>query len=155
MTMSDLTPKQEAFALAYIETGNATEAYRRAYDCACMQPRTIEKRASELLAHREVAGRIAALKEQHAQRHAITIDKLTDMGLRVYQHAMADPKGSSAAVSAVMALAKMHGLIIEKRELSGKDTGPSDTTEWSVLERARHIAYLLAVGAAEMNKKEA
>jgi phage terminase small subunit len=26
-----LTPKQEAFAQAYIETGNASEAYRRAY----------------------------------------------------------------------------------------------------------------------------
>lgn len=28
----ELTPKQEAFALAYVETGNAAEAYRRAYD---------------------------------------------------------------------------------------------------------------------------
>ena len=27
-----LTPRQEAFALAYFETGNASEAYRRAYD---------------------------------------------------------------------------------------------------------------------------
>jgi len=26
-----LTPKQEAFALAYVETGNASEAYHRAY----------------------------------------------------------------------------------------------------------------------------
>jgi phage terminase small subunit len=25
-----LTPKQEAFACAYVETGNASEAYRRA-----------------------------------------------------------------------------------------------------------------------------
>jgi hypothetical protein len=95
------------------------------------------------------------LKEQHAQRHAITIDKLTDMGLRAYQHAMADPKGSSAAVAAVMALAKMHGLIIEKRELSGKNAGPTDTTEWSSLERARRIAYILTLGAAEMDKKKA
>ena len=30
----DLTPKQEAFACAYVETGNASEAYRRAYDVA-------------------------------------------------------------------------------------------------------------------------
>ena len=30
--MADLTAKQEAFALAYVETGNAAEAYRRAYD---------------------------------------------------------------------------------------------------------------------------
>jgi hypothetical protein len=60
------------------------------------------------------------LKEQHAQRHAITIDKLTDMGLRAYQHAMADPKGSSAAAAAVVALAKMHGLIsIDRSDRTG------------------------------------
>ena len=27
-----MTPKQELFAQAYIETGNASEAYKRAYD---------------------------------------------------------------------------------------------------------------------------
>ena len=30
----DLTPKQEAFCLAFLETGNAAQAYRRAYDVA-------------------------------------------------------------------------------------------------------------------------
>ncbi|SQE31532.1 Terminase small subunit [Mannheimia haemolytica] len=30
--MTELTPKQEAFCLAYIETGNASEAYRQAYE---------------------------------------------------------------------------------------------------------------------------
>ena len=33
-----LTPKQEAFALAYVETGNAAEAYRRAYDVRAQTP---------------------------------------------------------------------------------------------------------------------
>ena len=32
MDEKPLTQKQEAFALAYVETGNAAEAYRRAYD---------------------------------------------------------------------------------------------------------------------------
>ena len=36
----ELTQKQEAFALAYVETGNAAEAYRRAYDVkAATQPK--------------------------------------------------------------------------------------------------------------------
>ena len=35
-----LTPKQEAFCLAYMETGNASEAYRRAYDADNMKPAT-------------------------------------------------------------------------------------------------------------------
>lgn len=32
MTDTRLTPKQEAFAQAYVETGNASGAYRRAYN---------------------------------------------------------------------------------------------------------------------------
>lgn len=31
--MAKLTPKQKDFADYYIETGNATDSYRRAYDC--------------------------------------------------------------------------------------------------------------------------
>ncbi len=40
-----LTPKQDAFCLAYLETSNASEAYRRAYDAKCMKDETIAKRA--------------------------------------------------------------------------------------------------------------
>ena len=35
-----LTIKQNAFAMAYIETGNASEAYRRSYDAGNMAPHT-------------------------------------------------------------------------------------------------------------------
>ncbi len=75
----DLTPKQEAFACAYVETGNASEAYRRAYDVApdC-KPNTVEKRACELLKNGKVAGRVEQLQAAHAERHNVTIDRLTD-----------------------------------------------------------------------------
>ncbi|TIS17849.1 MAG: hypothetical protein E5X10_01890, partial [Mesorhizobium sp.] len=32
MAKDELTQKQEAFCLAYVETGNASEAYRRSCD---------------------------------------------------------------------------------------------------------------------------
>jgi len=35
------TQKQENFCLAYIECGNASEAYRRAYDAEYMKPETV------------------------------------------------------------------------------------------------------------------
>lgn len=44
-----LTIKQEKFCDIYLETGNATEAYRRAYDCGNMKYDTIVKRAGEML----------------------------------------------------------------------------------------------------------
>lgn len=58
-----LTPKQENFCLAYLETGNASEAYRRSYDAENMKPQTINKRASELLDNGEIAGRLAELNQ--------------------------------------------------------------------------------------------
>jgi phage terminase small subunit len=42
-----LTQRQEKFCLAYIETGNASESYRRAYNAENMKPVTINRKAKE------------------------------------------------------------------------------------------------------------
>lgn len=57
-----LTAKQESFCLAYIETGNASGAYRRAFNAAKMKPATISKRASELMARGDIRGRLDELR---------------------------------------------------------------------------------------------
>ena len=46
-----LTLKQELRWQHYLDTYNASEAYRRAYDCEAMSPRTIGVEASRLLNH--------------------------------------------------------------------------------------------------------
>lgn len=71
-----LTPKQEAFARFYIETGNASEAYRKAYDAAGMKDETIHVKASELLKNGKVAVRLAELQEEVARRHNVTVDRI-------------------------------------------------------------------------------
>lgn len=77
MSRDGLTPKQEAFSRAFVETGNASEAYRRAYDVSAdSKPNTIEKRACELLRHGKVAGRVAQLQAEIAARHDVTIDRI-------------------------------------------------------------------------------
>lgn len=57
-----LTPKQEAFCLAYIETGNATESYRRSYDVSRMKPASINRKAKELMDNGIIAARISELQ---------------------------------------------------------------------------------------------
>lgn len=64
----DLTPKQEAFCLAYIETGSPSEAYRQAYDAGGMKATTIKVKASELLNHERVAARVKALQATREAR---------------------------------------------------------------------------------------
>jgi phage terminase small subunit len=67
-----LTRKQEAFACAYVETGNASEAYRRAgYDVKGMKPATLEREAHAVRHHPKVSPRIDDLMAGHAQRHDI------------------------------------------------------------------------------------
>jgi phage terminase small subunit len=118
-----MTPKQEAFAQAYVETGNASEAYRRAYDAEDMKPESIHVTASKLLSNPKVALRVDALQAKHAKRHDITIDSIT-------RELDEDRKGAreanqySAAISAVMGKAKLHGLIVDKAEHTGKDGAP-------------------------------
>lgn len=76
-----LTPKQEKFAQKYIETGNASEAYRLAYDADGMKPTTINRNAHALLENSKVAARVAGLKERQLKRHDISIDRvLTELG---------------------------------------------------------------------------
>lgn len=66
-----LTIKQEAFCLAYIETGNASEAYRRAYpESGRWKDETLWPRASRLLAEYKVDARIKELREA-ATRKAV------------------------------------------------------------------------------------
>lgn len=57
-----LTQKQEAFALAYFETGNASEAYRRAYNAENMSPNVIHNKASALMAKGDVRVRVEQLR---------------------------------------------------------------------------------------------
>ena len=50
--MTKLTPKQEGFCRSYIETGNASEAYRINYSAENMSQDTIKVKASLMLGSR-------------------------------------------------------------------------------------------------------
>lgn len=108
-----LTPKQEAFCLAYIETGNASEAYRRSYNAGKMQPATINVKASQLLADDKIAVRVAELKAAHVERHNVTIDTIREMLVEDRKLAR-ELETPAAAVSATMGLAKLYGLLTDK-----------------------------------------
>lgn len=56
-----LTPKQETFCQEYIKCGNASEAYRIAYDCKNMKPETINVKACELLKNGNIMVRVQEL----------------------------------------------------------------------------------------------
>lgn len=62
-----LTEKQEKFCQFYIDTdGNASEAYRMAYDTSNMQPDTVWSTASRLLDNYKVTARINEIRAARA-----------------------------------------------------------------------------------------
>ena len=71
-----LTPKQETFCLAYIETGNASMAYKRSYAAEQMSAGAIEVEACRLLTHPKIAPRIAEIQAGHRKRHEVTVDRI-------------------------------------------------------------------------------
>ena len=109
MTRRDLTPKQEAFAQAYVETGNATEAHRRAGYGHSMSKKTRNEAASRLLADNKVRARIIELQEEHRSRHNVTVDTLTEEYEGARRLAI-DIEQPSAANGATAGKARLHGL---------------------------------------------
>lgn len=85
MARQGLTQKQEIFCLAYIETGSASEAYRKAYNASRMKAETIHARASELMADGMVTVRIGELRQAVAGKVVATearvIEELARIGL--------------------------------------------------------------------------
>lgn len=112
-----LTIKQEGFCLAYIETGNASEAYRRSYNAGNMTNEVIAVKACELLKSGNVAVRVAELQQSVVKRHEVTVDSLMLELEEARKAAMgATNPQSAAAVAATMGKAKLAGLLVDKIE---------------------------------------
>ncbi|KLT73209.1 terminase [Neisseria arctica] len=116
-----MTPKQEQFARLYIETGNTTEAYRRAYSTENMKPETITNEAYKLLQSPDISAMIDDLKAEHKARHCVTVDDVIAELEQARQAALSTPTPQSgAAVSATMGKAKILGLIVDKAEIKAE-----------------------------------
>lgn len=113
--------------MAYVETGNASEAYRRSYNAEKMKPETVNRTAKELLDNPKIAARLAELKAAHVERHEITVDDLIRELEEARSIAMAGERQQPAAmVAATMGKAKILGLVQDKVDarLTGPDGGP-------------------------------
>lgn len=110
-----LTPKQEAFCLAFIETGNASEAYRRSYNSAAMKPATVNRSAKELLDHPKISARLEDLRADVVERAQITVKDLLEEleEARVAAMRSRTPQ-AAAATAATMGKAKLLGFLTDR-----------------------------------------
>lgn len=118
-----LTPKQSAFALAYVETGNASEAYRRAYDAEKMQPESVWVAASRVLGDANVTLRVMELQQAAQERTLVTVESITRELEEVRLKAIANDD-LAPANTAIMGKAKVNGLITDKQALTSPNGAP-------------------------------
>lgn len=115
-----LTPKQESFCLAYLETGNASEAYRRAYSAEKMKPETVNRAAKEMIDLPKIAARLQELRKPAVKAAQITLEQHLKDLQRLRDLAESSEK-YGPAIQAEMARGKASGLYTEKIELNVMD----------------------------------
>ena len=73
-----LTEKEEFFCQKFIELGNASAAYRHAYDCKKMKPSTIHRKACELQKKGKVTARLSELREECRALFTLSVQDIID-----------------------------------------------------------------------------
>ena len=107
----NLTPKQDNFCRLYIELGNASEAYRQAYDAEDSNDNVVGVEASRLLDNPKISLKLKKIRDEHMKRHSLTVGDLLKELEEARQAALgAENPQSSAAVAATMGKAKLLGL---------------------------------------------
>jgi hypothetical protein len=123
-----LTQKQEAFCLAFIETGNASEAYRRAYQPKRMTEKSVHERASQVVAGIKVQSRLAELRAKAADKAVLTLAKhlqrLNDLSELAEQNGQFD-----AAIRAEKHRGEAAGLYPDRSKPVNVNVGLSPSTE--------------------------
>jgi phage terminase small subunit len=117
-----LTPRQEKFAQLYVELGNASEAYRQAYNSTA-KAESVNRMAKELIDNIKVSSMISEINQELAEKHNITLNSLLSELEEARNIALnAETPQSSAAVAATMGKAKLVGMdkqIIDHRSTDG------------------------------------
>ena len=95
-----------------VEIGNARQAYAAAGYSLNNSLTTQQKEAHKLLHNPKVAPRIEELQAIARRRaeaeHGVTVNRLTDMYLEIYESGDTRPAGK---MQAIIGLAKLHGFI--------------------------------------------
>ena len=114
--MKALTVKQEKFIEQYLQTGNATESYRRCYSSTNMKPSTANRNAKFLLDDNKISTRIVALRQEMRQEASVTRESIARLLTEAMRLAK-EQKQAGPFVAGALAMAKLYGLLVARKEL--------------------------------------
>ena len=151
MPGKELTPKQEAFCLAYLETGNASEAYRRAGYSPGMADKTVNEAASRLLRASKVLARLEELRRPAVKAAQITLESHLTRLEELSKAAQASAQ-FGAAITAEIARGKASGVHVERSEISGPNGGPIQSEATLNMSPTDLYSHMLKAGALPPTK---
>ena len=122
--MDNLTNKQQRFIDEYLIDLNATQASIR----AGYSEDTAAVIGYENLTKPHIQKAIQEAQEASAERSKVTVDEITNMHRSAYKVAK-ENKQANAMTTAANNLAKLHGLIINKEEITNKGALPVTVIE--------------------------
>ncbi|MCZ6770782.1 MAG: hypothetical protein O7G83_02190 [Proteobacteria bacterium] len=147
-----ITAKQEKACQVFIETGCKSTAYRAGYNTTKMKAESVHRKAVELFETDMVTARVAELQAEHRKVHNVTVEKLTeqlDSALKL-AHKEGQP---GAAVSAITATAKLHGLMIDRSKVETTATGDLTDEEFEAAHRRIEIEHVRMSGRGYLVEK--
>lgn len=131
-------PKHERFAQALAKGETATAAYVIAgYE-------DNEGNAGRLNRNEQVQARVAEILERAAMRAEITVAGISERLLMIADKGekLSEASGLSVARASLMDVAKLNGLVVDKREMFGKGGGPIEYTNMTEAEIDARLAAL-------------
>jgi len=126
MREQKLTHKQERFVAEYIKTGNASEAYRRAYSTEKMKPETVNRRAKDLMDKGKIAARLQQYRDKAEKAALMTLEGHLE-ALKNLRDLASSVGRFEAAITAETNRGKAFGLYKDRVEHTGKDGGAIET----------------------------
>ena len=117
-----LTQKRREFCELYVANGgNGADAYRTIYaKSPDTKPATCASGAVELLRSPRVRRKLSNIRARHRKRNNVTVDRLTEKMLDAFDFAKDQCKPAVMAKVA-MDLAKLHGLMVQRRDISPRN----------------------------------
>ena len=117
--MSKLTDKQSRFISEYLIDSNATQAAIR----AGYSKKTARSQGQRMLTNVDIQEAIQSHQDKAAKRNDTTVDLIDSMHRRAYEVAEENAQASAMTVSA-QNLAKLHGFLVDRGEITGRDGAP-------------------------------
>lgn len=112
--MADLTEKQKRFADYYIESGNATDAYQRAYGC---KRETADANGTRMLGNARVLQYIESRNQQLANKRIADMQEVKEFWSSVLRSSEVEMKDRLKASEFI---AKTNAAFIDRHEHSGE-----------------------------------